>query len=63
MCSIEELIQMSDEEFYEKHLADLSLEEQAAFFTEFPDFLREEPIADEAGTDKVYQELAMRLKK
>ena len=29
----------SDIEFYEKHLADLSLEEQAAFMEEFPDFL------------------------
>ena len=29
----------NDIEFYEKHLADLSLEEQAAFMEEFPDFL------------------------
>lgn len=29
----------SDIEFYEKHLADLPLEEQAAFMEEFPDFL------------------------
>lgn len=29
----------SDIEFYEKHLADLTLEEQAAFMEEFPDFL------------------------
>ena len=30
---------MTDLEFYEKHLADLTLEEQAAFMEEFPDFL------------------------
>lgn len=31
----------SDLEFYEKHLADLTIEEQAAFMNEFPGFLEE----------------------
>lgn len=32
----------SDIEFYEKYLADLTLEDQAAFMNEFPEFLPEE---------------------
>lgn len=36
----------SDLEFYEKHLADLTLEEQAAFMNEFPGFLSEKVIEE-----------------
>ena len=39
----------SDIEFYEKHLADLSLEEQAAFMEEFPDFLNNRKEESDLG--------------
>lgn len=57
MCGIKELIQMSDEEFYEKYLADMSLEEQAAFFEEFPEFLKETPLQCKAEEDRLYQRI------
>ena len=37
---------MTDLEFYEKHLADLTLEEQAAFMEEFPDFLSSKKVKE-----------------
>ncbi len=57
MCGIIEWIQMSDEDFYEKYLAKLSLEEQAAFLEEFPDFLKEEPLEYEAEKDEIYKKI------
>lgn len=62
MCSIKELIQMSDAEFYEKHLAELPLEEQAAFFKEFPDFLKEEPLEHEVRKDEMYRKISSFIK-
>lgn len=41
---IEEFIEMDDMEFFEKHLADASIEELAVFLEEFPEFLNEESI-------------------
>lgn len=43
---------MTDLEFYERYLADSSLEEQAAFMKEFPDFLNEDNSILEAKTQK-----------
>lgn len=57
MCSIKELIQMSDMEFYEKYLADLSLEEQAEFLQRFPEFLKEAPLEYAAEEDEIYQRI------
>lgn len=61
MCNIKELIQMSDLEFYEKYLAGLPLEEQAAFFEEFPEFLKAEPLEYEAENDVIYQKVRQRI--
>lgn len=38
----EEFIQMDDMEYFEKHLADASVEELAAFLKEFPEFMSDE---------------------
>lgn len=54
--SILELAFSSDAEFYEKHIADAPLEEQAAFMKEFPDFLKEEQ-ADDVDDDILYQKI------
>lgn len=37
---------MTDLEFYERYLADLTLEEQAAFMDEFPDFLSSKKVKE-----------------
>lgn len=45
-------VQMDDIEFYEQYLSDTSLEEQAAFMKEFPDFLNKNNSILKANTQK-----------
>lgn len=42
---------MTDFEFYERYLADLPLEEQAAFMEEFPEFLDDDKDVFDTNTD------------
>lgn len=59
---LDRFIKMDDLEFYEEHLADLPLEEQAAFMKEFPEFLDAEPIKkDELETDEIFQKIRNRI--
>lgn len=55
----------SDLEFYEKHLADLPLEEQAAFMNEFPDFLQTDNVNGKNVLlgDQVYQAIQKEITK
>lgn len=59
---LEWLIKMDDLEFYAEYLADLPLEELAAFMKEFPEFLDAEPAKrDELETDEVFQKIRNRI--
>ena len=55
---------MTDLEFYEKYLAQLTLEEQAAFMDEFPEFLNGEPVKDDTGLkdDELFQRILETIK-
>ena len=55
---------MTDLEFYEKYLADLTLEEQATFMNEFPEFLIGEPVKSGTGLkdDELFQRIQETIK-
>lgn len=44
---IKKFIHMSDREFYEAYVAELSQEEQCKFFKEFPEFQKPEDFYEE----------------
>lgn len=56
---------MSDLEFYERYLADLTLEEQAAFMDEFPEFLSGEEVGEDMGfkDDELFQRVLETIKR
>ena len=56
---------MSDLEFYERYLADLTLEEQAAFMDEFPEFLSGEEVGKDMGfkDDELFQRVLETIKR
>lgn len=58
-----DLINTTDEEFYEKFLADVPLEELAAFLKEFPDFMEdgdEFDMNDEELLQKIQEKISNR---
>ena len=56
---------MTDLEFYERYLADLTLEEQAAFMDEFPEFLSVEEAGEDMGLkdDELFQRVLETIKR
>ena len=56
---------MSDLELYERSLADLTLEEQAAFMDEFPEFLSGEEVGKDMGfkDDELFQRVLETIKR
>ena len=56
---------MTDLEFYERYLADLTLEEQAAFMDEFPEFLSGEEVGEDMGLkdDELFQRVLETIKR
>ena len=59
---LRDLIEMSDEEYYEKFLADIPLEEAAAFMEEFPGFMEEE-ITDDTDSGELWKKILEQIQK
>lgn len=62
MRRIREFATMTDFEFYEKYLADATLEEQAAFMKEFPEFLKAAPV-EEIDAEEMLRKIMERVEK
>lgn len=62
ISAIREFAEMSDFEFYEKYLADASMEELAEFCREFPEFL-EDDNADGDISEPDMERLLEKIKK
>jgi hypothetical protein len=58
-----ELLTMSDMEFYEKHVVDLPLEEQALIMNEWDDFMDAKPLNGNVKEDELYQKIMAEIEK